>query len=182
MAPSASPNSLNYGLQVHLWVHAISKPISKLLRSQLPSTSLSSHDHGLVNRPSSHGIRREFVRKSGSGSRSVGRGSADMKRYPAVRNRTNCVDLWKLGKSAWEQELGKINCVFRIMRWYLSTRGVSQIYTPHCLVHLRYLCTPRRSVRFRYPCISHRPALRSQLLQNLTILKVKYRSILNAPP
>ena len=65
--PSASPNSLDYGLQVHLWVHSImasqciaklapsrprsaslsysisaSRCISKLARSRPPSASLSS--------------------------------------------------------------------------------------------------------------------------------------------
>jgi len=36
--------------------------------------------------------------------------------YPAMMNHTNCVDLPKLGKSAWDQELGKIGFVFRIVR------------------------------------------------------------------
>ena len=61
LPPSKSPNSLNHGLQVHLWVHSIiaskwisysnltsaSKCISKLSRSQPPCSSPSSHDHGL---------------------------------------------------------------------------------------------------------------------------------------
>ena len=38
-----------------------------------------------------------------------------------VRNHTNCMDLWKLSKSACDQEQGKIECVFHIMRWCLST-------------------------------------------------------------
>ena len=43
--PSASPNLLDHGLQVHLWVHSIltSKCIAKLDWSR----PLSSHDHGL---------------------------------------------------------------------------------------------------------------------------------------
>jgi hypothetical protein len=41
---SASPNSLDYGTQVHLWVNAISvsKCISKYARSRSPSTTLRS--------------------------------------------------------------------------------------------------------------------------------------------
>jgi len=47
--PSASPNSLNYGLQVHLWVHSISvsKCVSTFARSRRPSASLSSLDRSL---------------------------------------------------------------------------------------------------------------------------------------
>jgi len=40
-----------------------------------------------------------------------------------MSNQTNCVDLWKLGKCAWDQELGKMESVFCIMRWCLSTLG-----------------------------------------------------------
>jgi len=54
------------------------------------------------------GIQREFVRKSGSGSRRVGRGWEEVTVYPAMRNHSNCVDLGNLGKSEWDQELGKI--------------------------------------------------------------------------
>jgi len=53
-----------------------------------------------------HGIRREFVRKS------VGREWMEMTGYPAVWNDTNCVDLQHLVKSEWDQELGKIECIF----------------------------------------------------------------------
>jgi len=47
--PSASPNSLDHGLQVQLSVHSItaSKCISKLARSRHPSAALSSLDLGL---------------------------------------------------------------------------------------------------------------------------------------
>jgi len=39
-----------------------------------------------------------------------------------LRIHRNCVDLSKLGKSAWDQELWKIQCVFRcMMRWCLAT-------------------------------------------------------------
>jgi len=43
-------------------------------------------------------------------------GREDMEGYLAVRNHTNGVDLQQLGKSAWDQQLGKIDCVFCIMR------------------------------------------------------------------
>jgi hypothetical protein len=36
---------------------------------------------------------------------------------------TQCVDPQKLGSSAWYQELGKIEFVFRIMRWCLCWPG-----------------------------------------------------------
>ena len=46
---SASPNSLNHGLPVHLWVHsiAVSNCISKLARSQPQSASPNSLYHSL---------------------------------------------------------------------------------------------------------------------------------------
>jgi len=47
-----------------------------------------------------------------------------------VRNHTNCVDLWKLGHSSRHQGLGKIECVFGIMRWCLSTPGSSKYILP----------------------------------------------------
>jgi len=139
--PSASPNSLDYGLQTRSIM--ASKCISKLTRLRPRSASLSSLDHGVVEwwsltadspsatlRCTSHGIRREFVRKSSSSLRSVGRGLEDMKGYPAKMNDTYCVDLRKLSKSAWDQELGKIECVFRILRWCLSTLGYSKYILP----------------------------------------------------
>jgi len=39
-----------------------------------------------------------------------------MKGYWAMMNYTNCEDQWKLGKSAGHQEVGMIQCVFRMMR------------------------------------------------------------------
>jgi len=87
-------------------------------------------DHSVVKCRSCHAIWREFMRKSCSGSRSVERWWKDIKGYLAVRNYTQSVDLWKLGQSAWHQELGKIYCVFWMMRWCP--------YTPQCSVHLCY--------------------------------------------
>ena len=130
--PSAALNLLDYGLHRHLWDDSIlvSNCISKLARSWPVSTYLSSHDHGAVTQWTSHSIPRDLVRKSGQGLRSVGRGWEGMKWYPAMRNHTNCVDLWKLSKTAWDQELGKIVCVFRIMWWCLSTLGSAKYILP----------------------------------------------------
>jgi len=52
--------------------------------------------------------------------------------YPAMENHTNCVDLWKLGQSVWNQQLGKIQCIFccMIMRSCLSTPGPSKYLLP----------------------------------------------------
>jgi hypothetical protein len=41
-----------------------------------------------------------FVSTSGSGLRSIGRGSEDEIGYQAVRIHRNCVDRWRLGKIA----------------------------------------------------------------------------------
>jgi len=101
----------------------------------------------------------EFVRKSSSGLRRVGREWENMIGYLATRNHTNCVALWKLCKSVWEPRAGKDRvCIslYDMMRWYLSTPGspkyklcvtqfifdipVSPYAPPHCSVHLYYAC------------------------------------------
>jgi len=56
-----------------------------------------------------------------------------------VRNHTDCMDLWKLGKGGWDQALGKKECIVHIMQWCLSTPESPQ-YTRSCWVHLRYPC------------------------------------------
>jgi len=53
-----------------------------------------------------------------------------MKGYPAMMNHTHCIDLQKLGKSASDQELGKIKCVFCTLRRCLSTPGYSKYILP----------------------------------------------------
>jgi len=169
--PGESPNLLDHGLPVHLQTQSItasdyiskqitaSKCFSKLARLSPLNVSLSSLDHGVVKwwsllaaspsstlRCTSYGIQREFLRKSGSCWRRVGRGWEDMKGYPAMMNHTNCVDpwmlgksawgtthcmgLWMLGNSAWDQELGKIECIFCIVRWCLSTQGSAKYVLP----------------------------------------------------
>jgi 5-methylcytosine-specific restriction endonuclease McrA len=65
----------------------------------------------MVNWWSSHGIGREFIRKKYFGSRPIGRQWDNIQGYVAVRNDTNCVNLEKGSKSAWDQELGKIHCI-----------------------------------------------------------------------
>jgi len=82
-----------------------------------------------------------FVGKSSSGSRSIGTEWEDVIGYQAVRNHTNCVDLWKLGKRAWDQELWKIQCVFHcLMRWCLSTLGSPKYILPVAIVMGRTVC------------------------------------------
>jgi len=45
---------------------------------------------------------------------------------------TNCVDLWMLNKNVWNQELGKIECVFHCMMigWWLSTLRFAKYQLP----------------------------------------------------
>ena len=71
---------------------------------------------------------------STSSSRSVGRW--DDMIVPGREDPRNSVDPWNLGKSEWDQKLGKIECVFWLydkMRWkwdvvYLA-RGLPNIYS-----------------------------------------------------
>jgi len=137
--PSAFPNSLEYGLQVDLWVHSILPPsssphslshrlavhlsvhslkalkcVSKPVQSLPPGESLSSDYDGVVKWWSwvaksasethcltSHSIQSQFVRRSSSGSRTIGTGWEDLKGYHAMKNHKNWVDRGRLGKSAW---------------------------------------------------------------------------------
>jgi len=126
------PNSLSYGLELHHWVHSIlaCKCISKLTQSQPTTKSLSSHNHAVVTRQSSHGIGRECMKMNSSGSRRVGSGSEDMKCYLAMMNSKNCLVLWHFSKCGWDQELGKIDCIFRIMRWCLCIPGSPKYIFP----------------------------------------------------
>jgi len=102
--PTATPHSLDGSLQVYLHTRTIAA--SKFARSRPRSSALSWLDHSLLkwwslkaDSPSStlcltsQSILREFLRKSHSGSRSVGRGWEDMMGYLAMMNHTNCVDL-----------------------------------------------------------------------------------------
>jgi len=65
-----------------------------------------------------------------------------MKKFPAMMNHTNWVYVWNLGKHAWNQELGKIECI-SYNQMVSIYPGVFQIYTSSCRwVHLRYPCIP----------------------------------------
>jgi len=86
--------------------------------------------HDAAERPRAHHqysaeicncVQREFQTISDSYSRSVDSVWEDTKRYLAVRNHTDCVDLWKLYNSVWNQEFGKIECVFHMMKYSLYT-------------------------------------------------------------
>ena len=153
--PSASLYSLDHGLQLHLQTRSItaSKCISKLDRLQPRSASSSSLNHGVVKRwslkadsPSStlrrtsHGIRREFMRKSKKEGERIWRDTR-----PWWTTQMPWIYEWlarvhedqhklrgstKLGKSAWDQELGKIECVCHIMRWCQSTPGSPKYILP----------------------------------------------------
>jgi len=58
-----------------------------------------------------------------------------------LRNYTNYVHIWKLGKSASDQELWKKQCVFRCwMRWCLSTQGSHKYILPVVIVKGRSVC------------------------------------------
>ena len=110
--PTASPNSLDHSFQEYLQCRSMT---AFKLAELLPwSASLSSLDYGGVKlwslKPdsqlwklhcTSHGIRREFIRKCCSSSNCIGRGWDDINGYPAITNHTNCVNLWTLCKSGW---------------------------------------------------------------------------------
>jgi len=101
LRPSASPDSPAVRLQVYLVTRLFtaSKCISNLAQSRIPSTSQSSPDYGVVKQRRSQCIRRECATKGSSRSwRSTGTGWQDVAGYPAVRNNTNCEDLWTHGK------------------------------------------------------------------------------------
>jgi len=141
-----------------------SKCICKLTQSQPPSTSLLSHDYFVVKwqcymskRPSATlyctcpNIRREFVKKSISGSRKLGHWWKYMMGYLAGINNTHWIDLYTLRYSVWNQELGMIKCVSPIERC---------LYTP---VYPQYLLPIVQSIsivpKFQYaplppPCHS----------------------------
>jgi len=106
-------------------------------------------------------IEIEFVRTGSSGSRSVRTGREHIL-LPSHEDPRTCLDPWHLGKSQWDKKLGKADCVFSLydkMRWneiMSHYPEVSQIYTPHCSVHL---CCP---------CISvHPPSLNNDVLAGL---------------
>ena len=130
--PTASPKSLVLGLLVDLQTRSFraSKSIWIDACPQPPSTTWSSCHHGLVKKQSTQSIRRAFVRMSSYDPKSTIREWDEMNGYPAVRNYTNCVDLWTLGKCSWDPEVGKMECVCCITRWCLSTPGSAKYIHP----------------------------------------------------
>jgi len=134
---SLHPSSHGHGLQVR------TIKASKLSCSGPQSASPSSVHHNAVNwwsskadSPSwtphrtSHSIRKQYLNKFCCILRRVGTGWEDMNGYPAMMNHTNCVDISKLGKGVWDQQLWKIEFGFRIMRWCLSNLGSAKYILP----------------------------------------------------
>jgi len=103
-------------------------------------------------RCTSRDIQTGFMRKSGSGLRSIAIGWEDMI-PPSVDDPCNCMDP-HLGQIEWDQKLGKIECVFSLynkMRWkwddvYLL-RGLQNIYSPS-------LYSPPLTLYIRTPAIT----------------------------
>jgi len=130
---SASLNSLDHNLQVRTimaskYISSLSLNYSLQVRTLMASKCISpnSLDHGLQ-------VHLQSL------ARTIGKGWENINGYQAmmndkncvgsmnawqvcVRNHRNCVDPWKLGKGAWDQEMGKKECVFCIMQWCLSTQ------------------------------------------------------------
>jgi len=129
---SASLNSLNHSLQVYLQTCSImaSECISKLTAWCCKSLELERRNP-LINtlahfawHPKGICEKERFWLEERTNRV---RGYEDI---PTMMNRTNCFNLWKLGKSAWDRVLEKIECVFFGMRWCLSTPGSSKYILP----------------------------------------------------
>jgi len=142
--PSGSRKSHIQSLEVYLQTLSFMalKCISILANSGPPGTSRSSHKHGVVQWRSSNGeipsstvcrttnyIQRQFMRKHDSGSRSIRRWPLDMKGHMGFRNHTYWAYLWKLSKSVWDQEMGKIHSVFSKTIWCPTTLDHANIYS-----------------------------------------------------
>jgi len=72
---------------------------------------------------------------------------------PGSKNAGTRVDPQHLGKSEWDQMLGKIDCVFSLydkMRWKWDDVNLPRVSG---------MCTSSCSVHHRYTCISIRPLL-----------------------
>jgi len=77
-------------------------------------------------------FQMEFMRKTGSRSRGIGRMWADMI-LTGREDPHNCMDQQTLGKSEWDQKMGKLESVIRCMiKWYrmLSTPGSPKYILP----------------------------------------------------
>jgi len=113
--PSASPKSLDYSLQVRTIM--ASNWISELARSWPPSASRNSHDHGLQVRTNT---ASKFAR-----SRPPSAPPYSLDHGGGVYLRVHSIVIFR-----YISTLGKIVCVFRIMRWYLSTPGSPKYLLP----------------------------------------------------
>jgi len=150
LPPNISPNIFHYGLQVHLqtWWIIGSECISEFTRSWCGEMVVLDGWHPIINTlphlawhtKGIHGNerflpeeRRKWVRQYDGipGHDEPHKLCGSMNAWKqCMRNHTNCVGLWKLGRSAWDQELGKIVCVFCTMRWCLSTTGSTKYILP----------------------------------------------------
>jgi len=93
----------------------------------------------------------EFMRKSGSGSGSVGIGWEDLT-LPSVEDPRDCVDPRHLGQSEWDQKLGQSVYFHCMIRWDGNEMmsiysGVGRIYSPS-------LYAPPLPLYFRTPAVA----------------------------
>jgi len=168
--PIASPNSLNHGLQVHLQTRSIaaSKCIYKLARSRHRSVSLSSLDW-------------HFQAHLEAGQDRVCISYNEMSLYPGVSEiYTAC--RWVHLRYSCSSECIYIQRLRKYMPYYdvanlVTVTNTNMIDEMPC----GYGTLRTTGVGIRNQ-VSRRPAQRSPQLQNLNILIVKSRSILNAPP
>jgi len=160
--PSAFPNLLDHGLQVHVQTRSItaSECISKFTGSRCGETVELERRHPIIDIPPHlawylKGIRDkerlllEERRKRVRGYEGIPGHDEPHKWHGSmnawqqcVKNHTNCVDQRKLGNSAWRPRAGKDRVCISYNDMMSIYPGVSQIYT-RC-----------HSVRLRYPGIS----------------------------
>jgi len=239
--PSASPKSLDHGLQVHLQSRSImaSNCISNLAQLRSPSASPNSFDHGLQMYLQTRSItvfkcisKLTWIRPPSASPKSLDQG-LQLDLHTQLIAASKCIS--KLGQSQPRSvSLCSLHRHFQVHIEACQDRvcisynemmsidpGVSEIYTACRWFHPRFYCISKciyiewlwqympdwdvaslvtvtktkiidempcgygtlrtTGVRIRHQ-VSLRSAQRSPQLQNLTILIVKSRSILNAPP
>ena len=129
---SASPNLLDHSLEVYLQTHSItaSECISKLtlwccktLELERRHPIINSLAHLAWHLKGIHEKERFWLEERTKRVRGYDG-------IPTIMNRTNCFDLWKLGKSAWDRLLGRIVWELFRIRWCLSTPGLSKFIVP----------------------------------------------------
>jgi len=87
------------------------------------------------------------VIQSSSASRSVGRGKEDVLGHLAVRNHTNCVDLWRLSKSTQSHQVQLSRLCQKST--YINHRTGIYCFAQTHNVHLRQLLLPEISSNLR---------------------------------